>query len=413
MTDANIENVATTTAKERRTGLKVAGLFAGIGGLELGLAKAGHCTSLMVEIDSAANAVLGARFPETEKATDVRKLKSLPSEVELLVAGFPCQDLSQAGQTDGIHGSRSGLVGEVFRLAKKSRVPWILLENVPFMLQLNRGEAIRHIAEELEILGYAWAYRKIDTRAFGLPQRRERVFLLASRVTDPAKLLFQQQAEPRVPTDHEGVACGFYWTEGTRGLGWAVDAVPTLKGGSTIGIPSSPAIWMPDGSICTPDLRDGERLQGFRADWTKPAEDAGRASYRWKLVGNAVSVPAAEWAGSVVNGEPGCLPSATKLLATKGSWPDAAYGSKGIRREVPCSSWPVARKPESLVDFLKYPVKPLSEKATLGFYKRLTGGSLRHPREFRLALERHLGKLSNGRMHVQESHPSQIPLFVG
>jgi DNA (cytosine-5)-methyltransferase 1 len=75
-------------------------------------------------------------------------------------------------------------------------------------------------------------------------------------------------------------------------LGWAPDAVPTLKNGSTIGIPSQPAILFPNGAIVKPDIRDGERLQGFIADWTKPAEDVAKASKRWGLVGSAVSVPA-------------------------------------------------------------------------------------------------------------------------
>lgn len=68
------------------------------------------------------------------------------------------------------------------------------------------------------------------------------------------------------------LAFGFYWTEGTRGLGAAVDAVPTLKGGSTIGIPSPPGILLPGGRVVTPRIEDAERLQGFEAGWTEPAE---------------------------------------------------------------------------------------------------------------------------------------------
>jgi DNA (cytosine-5)-methyltransferase 1 len=96
--------------------VKVAGLFAGIGGLERGLAQAGHQTSLLCEIWKPARAVLAARIPDVPCKADVCDLKTLPKEVELLVAGFPCQDLSQAGLTAGIGGARSGLVGEVFRL---------------------------------------------------------------------------------------------------------------------------------------------------------------------------------------------------------------------------------------------------------------------------------------------------------
>lgn len=390
--------MAKTKTGAPRSGFQVAGLFAGIGGFELGLRAHGHQTRLMVEIDPAANSVLDQHFPGVARATDVRDIDSLPRGIDVIAAGFPCQDLSQAGRAVGIKGSRSGLVEEVFRLARKHSTPWIVLENVPFMLQLNRGEAIRYVVSELERMGYSWAYRKIDTRSFGLPQRRERIFLLAALKSDPSLLLYQDSVAPCPPNDHRGIACGFYWTEGTRGLGWAVDAVPTLKGGSSIGIPSAPAIWLPDGRICTPDLRDGERLQGFAPDWTKPAESVGRAGHRWKLIGNAVSVPAAEWLGSVLKREHGSEPPVVGPLPNDRSWPDAAFGRNGERWGVSSSPWPVARRAASLAAFLEYPLKPLSQKAAFGFYNRLISGSLRHPHEFRVALERHLGlPLANAR----------------
>ena len=99
-----------------------------------------------------------------------------PAGTELLAGGFPCQDLSQAGPTRGIRGERSGLVDEAFRLLRTHQLPWLLLENVPFMLQLHRGHALDHIVTALEELGYAWAYRVVDSRSMGLPQRRERVY---------------------------------------------------------------------------------------------------------------------------------------------------------------------------------------------------------------------------------------------
>ncbi|MFG3703022.1 DNA cytosine methyltransferase, partial [Micromonospora sp. NPDC047620] len=156
------------------------GLFAGIGGLELGLSAHGWRTELLCEIDPGARAVLSARFPEVETHADVTRLRGLPAGTELVAAGFPCQDLSQAGRTAGITGERSGLVDEVFRLVRRKRGPrWLLIENVPFMLQLGRGQAMRHITAALEELGYTWAYRVVDARAFGLPQRRQRVLMLA------------------------------------------------------------------------------------------------------------------------------------------------------------------------------------------------------------------------------------------
>src|SRR5882762_176061 len=102
--------------------MQVAGLFAGIGGFERGLQKSGHHAELFCEILPTAQAVLTARFPGVPIAPDIVRLKSLPRSVELLCAGFPCQDLSQAGRTRGLDGEQSGLIEEVFRLLKKRRV---------------------------------------------------------------------------------------------------------------------------------------------------------------------------------------------------------------------------------------------------------------------------------------------------
>src|SRR5262249_12660226 len=138
-----------------------------------------------------------------------------------------------------------------------------------------------------------WAYRVVDTRAFGFPQRRQRVLLLASRKRDPRQVLLADDVADMAPPKKRNTAHGFYWTEGNAGLGWARDAIPTLKGGSTLGIPSPPAIWLPRGQLVTPDIRDAERLQGFPAGWTAAASptSAKRNGPRWRLVGNAVSVP--------------------------------------------------------------------------------------------------------------------------
>src|SRR6056297_547424 len=86
--------------------LRVSALFAGIGGVELGLGRCGHETLLFCECDTTAQNVLKRQFGSTQIVGDVRELKTLPKETELLTAGFPCQDLSQAGKTVGITGGR-------------------------------------------------------------------------------------------------------------------------------------------------------------------------------------------------------------------------------------------------------------------------------------------------------------------
>lgn len=370
--------------------MNVVGLFAGIGGFELGLNRSGHDTTLVCEIDPAARAVLKHRFPDIPIHMDVRELRKLPRDTELLVGGFPCQDISQAGNTRGISGQNSGLVDEIFRLLGKNDVPNVLLENVSFMLSLDRGHAMRHVISEIERLGYRWCYRVIDSRAFGLPQRRQRLFILASRVHEPFELLMEGNFEDEEPSDWRGRACGFYWTEGIRGLGWAVDALPTLKGGSTVGIASPPAIWLPDGRIVTPNIRDAERMQGFPAGWTEPALSVSKEGFRWKLVGNAVSVPAAEWIGHRLAHGAGPINLKVHSFDPTKKWPVAAFGGPGQKAlGVELSLWPTKISRVPLVEFLRDTPKLLSYKATAGFISRLRSGSLRFPPEFLFALERH------------------------
>ncbi|MDB4981145.1 MAG: DNA-cytosine methyltransferase [Myxococcales bacterium] len=370
--------------------LKVAGLFAGVGGIETGLHRAGHQTSLLCEWEPAAQAVLADRFAEVPLHDDVRTLARLPKDVDLLTAGFPCQDLSQAGTTAGISGLRSGLVTEVFRLLSRRPVEWVLLENVPFMLQLARGRALEIIIGCLEELGYKWAYRVVTAQAFGLPQRRERVFLLASQEHDPRPVLLSDDiGEKLLPRWQAGKAFGFYWTEGVRGLGAAVDAVPTLKGGSTIGIPSPPAILRPDGLVVTPDIRDAERLQGLAPGWTEAAERVTKRGGRWKLVGNAVCANVAEWIGKRLI-KPGTYDGTDDAaLLPSEPWPRCAWNIGNGRRAAPVSAWPENHRMIPIGDFLEYPVALLSERATAGFLSRARSGSLRFPEGFLSALEEH------------------------
>ena len=130
--------------------LKAVGLFSGIGGFELGFAREGIEPNLLCEAAPDAKVILRARFPGVPIAPDVRTLRSLP-RADVLAAGFPCQDLSQAGRTLGLRGKHSSLVFEIFRLLKRARPRpnWVVLENVPFMLRLDRGRAMRTVVRAL------------------------------------------------------------------------------------------------------------------------------------------------------------------------------------------------------------------------------------------------------------------------
>ncbi len=358
--------------------MSVVSLFSGIGGLEVGLEKHGFETELFCENDPAAIAVLDEWFPEVPLHGDIQTLGSLPT-CELLTAGFPCQDLSLAGGKAGLVGLRSGLVGEVFRLLRtvRHKPRWLLFENVPYMLILDRGSGMASLIDELEAAGYAWAYRVVDARSFGLPQRRRRVLLLASRTEDPRDVLLADEGASNLVEDRPskveiGPAYGFYWTMGKMGAGWAREATPPIKGGSGLGIPSPPAIWLSaEDFVGTPQIEDAERLQGFPAGWTAPVLEGQsfKASARWRLVGNAVCPPMAAWVGSRLS-SPGHFDRSRATPLQAGKWPKAACGSRGKRYKVDISEWPLVSTAAKLEAFLTSPLKPLSLRATLGFRSR-------------------------------------------
>jgi DNA (cytosine-5)-methyltransferase 1 len=402
--------------------MRVGALFAGIGGLELGLHEAGHQTVFTSEVWEPAIAVLKERFVGVPNHPDVRTLRSLPRGFDLLTAGFPCQDLSQAGMTAGISGRRSGLVDHVFRLLDRRRIPVVVLENVSFMLQLDKGAAMNNLTTAFEERGYRWAYRTVNSLSF-LPQRRERVFFVASACDlEPEKVLFSDEAQPvQSATKLTTRAHGFYWTEGIRGLGWAPDAVPTLKNGSTIGIPSPPAILLPSGRIIKPDIRDAERLQGLPEDWTKPAERVARAGSRWSLVGNAVTVPVASWLGRRL-AQPGFyFGDLDAAWPTKTAWPKAARYDGERRIAVNIGMHPAWEKRRPLHKFLRYDGTPLSVRAAAGFLSRTGMSSLRFPPGFLDAVRAHLYAMEHpttrrrpakGRARARGKQSAQLELLA-
>lgn len=169
-----------------------ASLFSGIGGFELGLARAGVPTVASVEIDPMARGVLMHRFPEMTLFDDVQKVTAddliragFNPERGIVTAGFPCQDVSLAGKRAGLAGARSGLFFEIIRILRDLQPRWFLLENVPGLLTSNDGRDMGTVVGELVELGYGSSWRVLDAQYFGVPQRRRRVFV-AGCLGDPA-----------------------------------------------------------------------------------------------------------------------------------------------------------------------------------------------------------------------------------
>lgn len=366
-------------------------LFAGIGGFEAAFASVGYRPLLLCELDRFAAAVLRDRFPEIELTDDILELDQIP-ECDVVTAGFPCQDLSQAGRMAGIGGQNSRLVDEVFRLIDSMLKPprWLVLENVPFMLNLHDGAGMDTLVEYCEERGWRWAYRILDARAFGLPQRRRRVVFVASPSQDPApRLLGVDRGAPN-ETSRADAAHGFYWTEGNRGHGLGADCTPPLKGSSGLGIASPPAVWFPrSGRVVTPTIKVCERLQGFESGWTAAAGrlDGGERQ-RWRLIGNAVPVPMFKWLAKRL--KPTTLAGSWKSeeLEVDARWPAAAHGDgKGVRKAASVSEWPARWKRETLAAFVGSSVRPLSARAAKGFRDRLTESNLRYPSQLIEALD--------------------------
>ncbi|MDT0141973.1 DNA mismatch endonuclease Vsr [Microbacterium sp. PRC9] len=375
-------------------------LFSGVAGLDLGLTAAGATAVALCEYWEPARRVLRSRLPDVPLAGDVRDFTPTVDHF-LLTAGFPCVDLSHAGRQTGIFGAQSGLVTEVFRIAKATKPEWLLLENVPNLLRLARGAGIRFVVAELEALGYHWAYRVVDSRAFGVAQRRNRVVILAARTPGAAAgaLLGDDtnlDAEFVEPADAR--ASGFYWTEGRRGVGLVRGALPTLKGGSTVGAPSAPAVWRPLANlgerIVLPSVEDAEELQGFTRGWTTPAEAIGEPSARWKLVGNAVTVGLGKWLGERIAAANGDAPSIVVGSARdeRRPWPNAAFGGPGLDvTVVPASRWPLRIDALPLDEVLRPEgLRPLSYRATKGFLSRIEESGIKLESSFLGDLEGHM-----------------------
>ena len=367
--------------------MAVTGLFAGIGGFELAFSQIGYKTNQLVEIDPAARAVLHARFPETEILEDVYELPELLGDTTIVAAGFPCQNLSMAGDKAGISGSKSGVVEKLFDLIVRPGPLTVVIENVYFMLQLDSGRGMDWLVSQFESLDFSWAYRVFDTMGFGLPQRRRRVYLIASRDTDPRDVLFtdDNSLSKSFPPSLK-YPLGFYWTEGRSGLGLTVDGIPPLKVGSGLGIPSPPAVLFPDGEVLTPSLRACEELQGFPAGWTDvDGPDIGR-NPAWRLIGNTVSVPVARWIAERIK-SPGTALVFDEIAIDPGDrWPDAGWNIGQGRKGVTASDKPVSTRPPSIAQFRDSSWSRLSDRALNGFIGRAEEGGLRMPDDFLDAL---------------------------
>lgn len=160
--------------------MRVLDLFAGIGGFSLGLEWAGMQTVAFCEIDEKARKVLRKHWPEVPIYHDVKTLTGdqLGSDgivPDIIVGGFPCQDISLAGRGAGLDGDRSGLWRHFHRLIKEIGPRWVIIENVSSLRLRGLDEILRSIAE----IGYDAEWHCIPASYVGAPHRRDRVWIVA------------------------------------------------------------------------------------------------------------------------------------------------------------------------------------------------------------------------------------------
>ena len=285
--------------------MKVASFFSGIGGFDLGFENAGMEIVFQCEIDAFCQKVLKKHWPNILLINDINKVnaKDIP-EAELWCGGFPCPDLSLAnqGKRKGLNGDRSGLFFRFADLISERQPRWVVIENVPGILNSQDGQDFLLLVETLDELGYGVSWRILDAKYFGTSQRRRRVYIVGSLGTLlSSKVLF----EPNGTQVARRAGLGTWETDGSlsqRGVGQSDlysiqhatigrkhQAGPQAKG------------YRNDGETYTLDSRGGadavcstSHSFGMREITGLPA---GMDRNRYRAIGNAVSVPVIEFLG--------------------------------------------------------------------------------------------------------------------
>lgn len=298
------------------------------------------------ENDSYPASVLAYHYPDVPNLKDITKIdwSNYHGKADIVVGGSPCQSFSIAGKREGLHGA-SGLMYEYIRAVQEIRPRWLLWENVPGALSSSRGEDFRCLLGALDALGYGLAWRVLDSRFFGVPQRRRRVYLVG-HLGDrrAAEVLFERES---LRGDTAPVRQSWQDATGTNDTSTQIADTYTLKvrqgtgnGGkgalvhkdmlSTLNASYKPVLFCRAGNHakagCHKDIAptlsahaakepplislmpprhltplECERLQGFPDGWTAVLGPGGKLlsdTRRYKMLGNSMAVPVMRWIGS-------------------------------------------------------------------------------------------------------------------
>lgn len=173
--------------------MKFIELFAGIGGFRLGLERSGHTCVWANEWNEKAGRIYGKNFGERPDGRDIKSLseRDIP-DADIICGGFPCATFSVAGKRTGfsLEDTRGTLAFEMFRLARDKRIPYIFFENVKGLLNHDGGKTFEVILQVLDDMGYDCQWELLDSQNFGVPQHRERIFVIANLRGKPRPKVF-------------------------------------------------------------------------------------------------------------------------------------------------------------------------------------------------------------------------------
>lgn len=308
-------------------------LFAGAGGVALGLEKAGFDTKLLVEIDKDCVKTLRKNRPEWNIiAEDIRSVNFKGMEADIVTGGFPCQAFSHAGNKLGFEDTRGTLFYEFARAVKEIKPKMFLAENVEAIVRNNDGKTIGTIMDVLTSFGYDVQYRILNALNYNVPQKRKRVIFIGTRdgikfeyPRPNDKIIPLKEALKNVPTSigekyseikktqlahvkpggswvdmpvnvqKKYMGKSFYSSGGRRGMGRRISwDEPCLT------LTCSPAQKMTE--RCHPKevrpftVREYARIQTFPDDW----EFVGSMSSQYRQIGNAVPVELAKQVGLAI-----------------------------------------------------------------------------------------------------------------
>jgi len=293
---------------------KVASFFAGIGGFDLGFEKAGFDVTFQCEIEPFCQGILKKHWPQIPLWGDITNLKYADIPVsDVWVGGFPCQDLSLArmGKRDGLRGSKSRLFHEFARLVGEAKPRVIVIENVAGLLSSHEGKDFGTLIHTLAELGYAIGWHTLNSKHFGVPQSRQRVYIVGSYRDwrGPGTILFEPECGKRDIEESQ--------TGGAKSPSPFQKVIGDISGDGPVIQSIAYCLYATSARhtgtdwsrnyVCYPNQgrirrltpNECEGVMAFPNGWTIP--EKSNLSYndldsaRYHALGNAVTPPVAEW----------------------------------------------------------------------------------------------------------------------